>query len=179
MHLGAVLVPVFLEPLLVYRKRLREHHRQVDRPALRGPRHWDGGHRGAVGLHKLNAEAHRGLDLGVDTFEEVVLRHADADAVEPAIDGRGVVGRRLPRRCRVERVVSGERGHHDGRVCDTPGHGADVVARPAQVEDADSADDAVGRLQARDSAHGRRHPYRPAGIAAQRAIDEAAAHCGA
>ncbi len=114
------------------------------------------------------------VGLGVDLHE--FAHHADADAGERRVVGKGIVGPRgmfeaLGGRG-IARIVAREHGEHGCRVLDRAAQHARAVARERGRHDAGAADEAVGRDDADEAAVRGGIARRGSGLLAERAHHE-------
>ncbi len=110
----------------------------------------------------------RGSDFGVETFAEVFLRNADAEAGNGFREGGGVIGDGALGTGGVERIVAGEDAEHCRGVCDVARERADAIERGGERDEAEAADAAIGWQHADDAAKGRGLTDGAAGICAER-----------
>src|SRR3990172_7013387 len=117
-------------------------------------------------------------DAGIEHVGHVLLRYADAQAADTlleigrevrALDGRG---------CGVERVVAADRVEDNGGIADGAREGADLVERACESDETETADAAVGGLDADDAAEGGGLADAAAGIGAERVYRLARSHGG-
>jgi hypothetical protein len=122
---------------------------------------------------------HRREDRCIRAVEKVVGRHADPQPAQVAIHGGLVVGHRLGRAGRIERILSGNHAQNPSAVASGASEGADIVVGEGERHDTVARDAGLCRFQSGHSARRGGKPDRSACVGSQSHVVEARRDGGA